>query len=49
MHIHPVFYVSLLESYKKSQIPSQIPRPPPSIEIDHDEKYEIKEILDSRF
>ena len=36
MHIYPVFHVSLLEPYKKSQIPSRIPPPPLSIEIDHD-------------
>jgi hypothetical protein len=47
MHIHPVFNVSLLEPYKKSQIPSCIPLPPPPIEINHDVQYEIEEILDS--
>jgi hypothetical protein len=48
MHIHPVFHVSLLELYKKSQIPSQIPPPPPPSETDHDMEYEVEEILDSR-
>jgi hypothetical protein len=48
MHIHPVFHVSMLEAYKKSQIPSRIPPPPPSIETDHDVEYEVEEILDSR-
>jgi hypothetical protein len=48
MHINPIFYVSLLNPYKTSQIPSLILPPPPSIEIDHDVEYEIEEILDSR-
>jgi hypothetical protein len=50
IHIHPVFHVSLLEPYKKSQISCQIPPPPPPppIEIDHDVEYEVDEILDSR-
>jgi hypothetical protein len=38
----------MLEAYKKSQIPSRIPPPPPSIETDHDVEYEVEEILDSR-
>jgi hypothetical protein len=44
MHIYLVFHISLLKPYKKSQIPP----PPPLIEIDHDVEYEVKEILDSR-
>jgi hypothetical protein len=48
MHIHPVFHVSMLEPYKKSQIPNRILLPPPPIEIDHDVEYEVDEILDSR-
>jgi hypothetical protein len=48
MHIHQVFHVSLLEPYKKTQIPSQIPPPPPPIETNHDVEYEVEEILDSR-
>jgi hypothetical protein len=47
IHIHPVFHVFLLKPYKKSQIPSRIPPLPPSIEIDHDVKYKVEEILDS--
>jgi hypothetical protein len=48
MHIHPVLHVFLLEPYQESQIPHQIPPPPPSTEINHDVEYEVKEILDSR-
>jgi hypothetical protein len=46
-HIHPVFHTSLLEPYRKSQIPSYIPPPPPPIEIDHDIEYEVEDILTS--
>jgi hypothetical protein len=48
IHIYPIFHVSLLEPYKKSQIPSRILLPPLPLEINHDVEYEIKEILDSR-
>jgi hypothetical protein len=48
MYLYPVFHVSLLEFYKKSQIPSRIPLLPRPIEIDHDMEYEVEEILDSR-
>ena len=47
MHIHLVFHVFLLESYKTSQIPGRIPPPPPPIEIAHDVEYGVDEILDS--
>jgi hypothetical protein len=47
MYIHPIFHVSMLEPYKKSQIPNRIPLPPPPIETNHDVEYEIEEILDS--
>jgi hypothetical protein len=48
MHILPIFHVSFLEPYKKSQILSQISPPPPPIETDHDVECEVAEILDSR-
>jgi hypothetical protein len=48
MHIHPIFHVSLMEPYRKSQIPSRTPPPPPPIEINHDVEYEVEEILNSR-
>jgi hypothetical protein len=48
IHIYLIFHVSLLKPYKKSQIPSRIPPPPPPIETNHDVKYEVEEILDSR-
>ena len=48
MKIHPVFHVSLLEPYKESTIPGRLQAPPPPIEIDGEEEFEVSEILDSR-
>ncbi len=48
MKIHPVFHVSLLEPYKESTIPGRLQQPPPPIEIDGEEEFEVSEILDSR-
>ena len=48
MKIHPVFHVSLLEPYKDSTIPGQLQAPPPPIEVDGAEEFEVSEILDSR-
>lgn len=46
--IHPVFYISLLEPYKKSNFSRRSQPPPPFIEVDHDEEYEVEKVLDSR-
>ena len=48
MKIHPVFHVSLLEPYKDSTIPGRLQAPPPLIEVDGAEEFEVSEILDSR-
>jgi len=47
MHIHPIFYVHLLEAYHESKISNRILLSPPPIEIDYTLQYEINEILDS--
>ena len=47
MKIHPVFHVSLLESYKPSAIPGRIQDPPPPVVINDENEWEIEEILDS--
>ena len=44
MKVHPVFHVSLLKLYKGSNYPN---KHPPSEIIGNNEKYEIKEVLDS--
>lgn len=48
MKIHPVFHVSLLEPFVESTIPGRILAPPPVIEVDGVEEYEVENILDSR-
>jgi hypothetical protein len=48
MKIHPVFHVSLLEPYKESSIPKRSQVPPPPLEIEGQEEFEVSDILDSR-
>jgi hypothetical protein len=48
MKIHPVFHVSLLELYKESSIPGRFHVPPPPVELNGQEEFEVSEILDSR-
>ena len=48
MKIHPVFHISLLEPYKDINIPGRSTPPPPYIEIDGQEEFEVQSILDSR-
>jgi len=48
MAIHNTFHISLLEPYEDNQFPLQIKEPPPSIQIEGEEEYELKEIIDSR-
>ena len=47
MKIHPIFHVSL-EPFYASMLPGRLPKPPPPVEIDDIEKFEVDEILDSR-
>ena len=46
MKIHNVFYVLLLKPYTGTNEPNN--SPPPPIEVERQEKYEVEEILDSR-
>ena len=46
--IHLVFYILLLELYKKSSISSRFQVPPLLIEIERQEEFEVLEILDSK-
>jgi hypothetical protein len=48
MRIHPVFHVSLLEPYRANTIPGRVQPPPPPIEVEEGEEFEVEEILDSR-
>ena len=49
MHIHPVFYVSLLEPYNRSTISGRIRPPPPPVVVDDEPEYEVETILDSAY
>ena len=46
--VHPVFHISMLEPATPNAIPGRTQPPPPPIEIDGEEEYEISEILDSK-
>ena len=46
--IHPIFYVSQLDSLVPNTILNRIQPPPPPIEIDNELKYEIAEMLNSK-
>ena len=48
MKVHPVFHVSLLETYKELSIPGRIQPSPPCIEMDNHVEYEVEKVLDSR-
>ncbi|GAW05911.1 reverse transcriptase-R -integrase [Lentinula edodes] len=46
--IHPVFHVSQLEPVTPNPFPNRTQSPPPPIEVDGEEEYNIAEILDSK-
>lgn len=48
MKIHHVFYVSLLKPKKSMNIPRRRPVLAPRITIDHNEEFDLADILDSR-
>lgn len=50
MHIHPVFHVSLLSKQPQSlpDIPGRSKPPPPPIEVQDEQHYEVERVLDSR-
>lgn len=47
--LHPVFHVNLLEPYVENTFEGRTQPPPPPVEIDGIEEFEVEEILDSRF
>jgi len=47
MAIHNTFHISLLEPYQDNRFPSPIKEPPPLIQIEGEEEYELDEIIDS--
>jgi len=48
MAIHNTFHISLLEPYQDNRFPSQIKEPPPPMQIEGEDEYELDEIIDSR-
>ena len=47
--VHPVFHISLLEPYEANPFPGRTQEPPPPVDIDGVEEYEVEDIVDSRF
>jgi hypothetical protein len=48
MKIHNVFHVSLLEPTIKNKFQGRTQEPPPPVDIEGEEEFEVEEILDSR-
>jgi len=48
MAIHNTFHISFLEPYQDNRFPSRIKEPPPPIQIEEEDEYELDEIIDSR-
>ncbi|KAH0612978.1 uncharacterized protein H6S33_009358 [Morchella sextelata] len=48
MKIHPIFHVSLLSPDVNDPLPGQQQLPPPPVEIEGEEEWEVEDILDSR-
>jgi len=46
--IHNTFHISLLKLYQNTTFPSQIKEPPPPIQIEGEDEYELEEIIDAR-
>ncbi|ODM16165.1 hypothetical protein SI65_08599 [Aspergillus cristatus] len=49
MRMHPVFNVSLLRPAAGNPIPGQRQEPPPPVEVDGLEEWQVEDILDSRW
>jgi len=50
VRIHPVFHVSLLKRYVENseEFPGRIKGPPPPVQVDGEQEYEVEKILDKR-
>jgi hypothetical protein len=48
MRIHPVFHESLLSPYHANTIPGRTQPPPPPVEVEGQQEFEVEEVLDSK-
>jgi len=48
MAIHNTFHISLIEPYQNIRYLSQIKEPPPPIQMEEEDEYELDEIVNSR-
>jgi hypothetical protein len=48
LQIHPVHHVSLLDPVAEYPLPGQVVTPPPSVELDGDQEYQVERVEDSR-
>lgn len=46
MRYHPVFHVSLLRPASNDPVPGQVQPPPPPIEVDNHDEWQVEDILD---
>ena len=48
IEVHPVRHISVLEPAANDLYPGQVVQPPPPVEIDGEEEWEVEEVLDAK-
>jgi hypothetical protein len=48
MKVHPVFHISLLDSYTANPFEGRVQEAPPPVEVEGEQEWEVKEVLDSK-